>query len=92
MFLPRRSQALLLLIAAWAVSTYAQLTCQEGPEQCPDQNSQAASSGGRVAVTLISATNLPNAEKFPESKLSDPYVELKVGGSVARTQARESTL
>lgn len=53
---------------------------------------QAASSGGRVHAILHKAINLPDKDKFQQSGLSDPYVRLEVGSTVAKSSVADGTL
>ncbi len=43
-----------------------------------------ACSGGKISVTLVNGTNIPDRDKFKAGSLSDPYVELSVGGTIVR--------
>lgn len=38
------------------------------------------------------AVNLPNADNYPQSGLSDPYVKFSVGGTVSRSSVVDESL
>ena len=88
---PIISFSLLIFVLNFRPS-YCWFTCQGGSynsalNNCPDKGTQKLSSGGFVKAYVRRATNIPNKD-YLISRISDPYVEFKVGNNVRRQSKR----